>query len=394
MRRSQPSCAIHGELEHVTGLSLSSGAGHPPLAAGRSDCRCAGPWRLGHGQDSEQRSHEDRGVAQSYDWRRLDPAADARPSHCAHADHASSGGLNRELVAGPLGLDLASNALSRGAGLGRKRPGHGAADRLADDRVRQRWRPAGRFLGLPDPDRPLPVFAAAGGVHRTPRRGRALPYADPEGRLVAANGLWPARFGADQPRPRRHQAALRGDPMNYLLPAQASAQLLSLIVFGAIARWYAVPWLKRRPRADALIALLWVHVFRYVALQVFSAQRDGFPISDGGAMEIVVGDVAGAFMAFVTIALVRRGMRLAIPLAWLLVAETTYDTVSNIHGGVREHLMGAASGVTWFVLVFFVPMVVISVALLVWQLYSRRSEAIDSAAGDGAKAYEAKAHAT
>ena len=179
--------------------------------------------------------------------------------------------------------------------------------------------------------------------------------------------------------------------MSYLLPAQASAQLLSLIVLGAIARWYAIPWLKRRPRADALIALLWVHVFRYVALQVFSAQRDGFPISDGAAMEIVVGDVAGAIMAFVTIALLRRGMRLAIPLAWLLVAETAYDTVSNIHFGVREHLMGAASGVTWFVLVFFVPMVVISVVLLDWQLYSRRSEAIDSATGDVADAHEASA---
>ena len=182
--------------------------------------------------------------------------------------------------------------------------------------------------------------------------------------------------------------------MNYLLPAQASAQLLSLIVFGAIARWYAVPWLKRRPRGDALIALLWVHVFRYVALQVFSAQRDGFPISDGAAMEIVVGDVAGAIMAFVTIALLRRGMRLAIPLAWLLVAETAYDTVSNIHGGVREHLMGAASGVTWFVLVFFVPMVVISVVLLAWQLYSRRSEPIDSTAGDVTGAYAASAPRT
>ena len=176
--------------------------------------------------------------------------------------------------------------------------------------------------------------------------------------------------------------------MNYLLPAQASAQLLSLIVFGAIARWYAVPWLKRRQRGDALIALLWVHVFRYVALQVFSAQRDGFPISDGGAMEIVVGDVAGAFMAFVTIALVRRGMRLAIPLAWLLVAETTYDTVSNIHGGVREHLMGAASGVTWFVVVFFVPMVVVSTVLLAWQLYARRGEPLDAAAGRGLRSHE------
>ena len=165
--------------------------------------------------------------------------------------------------------------------------------------------------------------------------------------------------------------------MNYLLPAQASAQLLSLVVFSAIAQWYVSPWLKSRPRADALIALLWVHVFRYVALQVFSAQQTGFPISDGGAMEIVVGDVAGAVIAFVTIALLRHRVRFAVPLAWLLVAETAYDTVSNIQGGVHEHLMGAASGVTWLVLIFFVPIVVVSAVLIAWQLYSRRGEALD-----------------
>jgi hypothetical protein len=145
--------------------------------------------------------------------------------------------------------------------------------------------------------------------------------------------------------------------MNYLMPAQASAQLLSLIVFGAIARWYVVPWLNSHARADALIALLWVHVFRYIALQVFSARRDGFPISDSGAMEIVIGDVGGAIMALVTIALLRHRSRLAIPLAWLLAAETAYDTFSNIRGGVREHLMGSAGGVTWLILSFFVPMV-------------------------------------
>jgi hypothetical protein len=164
--------------------------------------------------------------------------------------------------------------------------------------------------------------------------------------------------------------------MNYLMPAQASAQLLSLVVFGAIARWYVVPWLKTRGRADALIALLWVHVFRYVALQVFSAQRDGFPISDAGAMEIVAGDLGGAITAFTAIALLRHRARLAIPLTWLLVAETIYDTVSNIRGGVREHLMGAASGVTWLVLIFFVPMVVVTLVLLISQLYSRRGEAL------------------
>jgi hypothetical protein len=166
--------------------------------------------------------------------------------------------------------------------------------------------------------------------------------------------------------------------MNFLMPSQAGAQLLSLIVFGSIARWHVVPWLNSQPRADALIALLWVHVFRYVALQVFSAQHDGFPISDHGAMEIVVGDVAGAFMAYFAIVLLRNKVRLALPLTWLLAVETIYDTVSNIRGGVSDHLMGAASGLTWLILVFFVPMVVVSLLLLLWQLYARRIEAIDS----------------
>jgi hypothetical protein len=165
--------------------------------------------------------------------------------------------------------------------------------------------------------------------------------------------------------------------MIFMQPAQAGAQLLSLIVFGTMATWYVAPWLKSRTRAEALIALLWVHVFRYVALQVFSAQRGGFPISDGGAMEIVVGDVAGAAIAFVAIVLLRYRVRLAIPLAWLLVAETGFDTVSNIRGGIHENLLGAASGVTWMVLTYFVPLVVLSSVLLIWQLYSRRGEALD-----------------
>lgn len=164
--------------------------------------------------------------------------------------------------------------------------------------------------------------------------------------------------------------------MNYLTPAQASAQFLSLFVYAAIAAWYVAPWLKSRSRADALIALLWVHVFRYVALEVFSAQHTGFPISDRGAMDIVIGDVAGAVIAFATIALLRYRVRFAIPLAWLLVAETAYDTVTNIHGGIQEHLMGAASGTTWRTLVFFVPMVVVSTVLIAWQLYARRRETL------------------
>jgi hypothetical protein len=164
--------------------------------------------------------------------------------------------------------------------------------------------------------------------------------------------------------------------MNHLVPAQAGAQLITLLVFIAVARWYVAPWLSRRERAEALIALLWVHVFRYVALQIFAAQREGFPISMHGALEIVIGDVGGAIIAFAAIVLLRRKAFAGVVLCWLLVAETATDTVLNIRGGVEEHLMGAANGVTWMILVFFVPAIVVSVGLLVWQLVSRRHEVL------------------
>jgi hypothetical protein len=164
--------------------------------------------------------------------------------------------------------------------------------------------------------------------------------------------------------------------MNHLVPAQAGAQLITLLIFIALARWYVAPWLGTLKRAEALIALLWVHVFRYVALQVFVAQRDGFPISTGGAMEIVIGDLGGAIIAFTAIVLLRQRAFAGVVLCWILFTETVVDTFLNIRGGIEEHLMGAASGVTWMILVFFVPAVVVSVGLLAWQLVSRRQEAL------------------
>src|SRR5215467_1482248 len=115
--------------------------------------------------------------------------------------------------------------------------------------------------------------------------------------------------------------------MSYLVPAQAGAQFISLSVYALLARWYVVPWLDARNRADALIVLLWVHVFRYVALMTFSAQRDGFPISDDGLFEIVIGDVAGAAIALAAIIALRYRARFGIVLAWLLAAETIFDTI-------------------------------------------------------------------
>ena len=159
--------------------------------------------------------------------------------------------------------------------------------------------------------------------------------------------------------------------------ALAAAQALSMVVLLIIARWYLVPWLKTQGRADALTPLLWLHAFRYVALQSFSAQMAGFPISNSARDEILFGDITGAALAVAALIALRYKARISIPLVWVLAAETMTDTVINVHSGMREHLFGLATGVTWLVVSFYVPAIMVSIGLLIWQLYSRRGEALE-----------------
>ena len=167
--------------------------------------------------------------------------------------------------------------------------------------------------------------------------------------------------------------------MSYIVPAQLAAQLISLFVFSTIAVWYVAPRLGAMARAEALMPLLWIHVFRYLALQAFRAQADGFPISDVHLMGLVIGDLAGMAIALAALYALRFRARLGVWLAWLLVAEFIYDTVANVHAGAQEHLFGQSRGVSWLVVGVYVPMLIVAAAMLVWQLYSRRHEALGRA---------------
>ena len=66
----------------------------------------------------------------------------------------------------------------------------------------------------------------------------------------------------------------------------------SFAIFGLATAWYAVPWLRLRPFEQALVPLLWIHAFRYVALQLISAQQFGLAASDTAVKEIAYGDRA------------------------------------------------------------------------------------------------------
>jgi hypothetical protein len=150
------------------------------------------------------------------------------------------------------------------------------------------------------------------------------------------------------------------------------ANALSFAVCALIAAWYVAPWLRARPRAAALTALLWVHAFRHIALQIFSAQRAGFAVPDQIRDQIAYGDVLGMMLAVLAIVAVRLRWRAAIPITWVFVGETIADLANSLIGGVRQDLLASAYAVTWMIVTFYVPVLWTTLALIVWQLVTRR----------------------
>lgn len=152
------------------------------------------------------------------------------------------------------------------------------------------------------------------------------------------------------------------------------AQSLNLIAFMAIAVWFVVPWLRKISRVDALMALASVHLGRTLCLQIYSSQDAGMKIADASRDHVVVGDLAGWALALIILFCLRYRPSFAIPLIWVLVAETLLDIGSATVDGIRDNAMGSLNGTTWLIVGVYVPLMLVALALTVWQLLARRSE--------------------
>ena len=157
------------------------------------------------------------------------------------------------------------------------------------------------------------------------------------------------------------------------------ATALNFAIFTLVAIWYVAPWLGTQQLAAALTPLVWVQVFRDVALQIFSAQHFGFLVSAPTRDMIAYGDVAGTVLALISLVALRYRARIATFLVWILVLETVADLLYGTIAGLHEQLYDKAFGVTWLILAFYVPALWVSLGLIVWQLFSRRGEKLSLA---------------
>ncbi|MEO2017598.1 MAG: hypothetical protein ABGZ53_24860 [Fuerstiella sp.] len=132
--------------------------------------------------------------------------------------------------------------------------------------------------------------------------------------------------------------------------------VLSLTVFGLIAKWYVVPWLSEKPLHLALTVLIFPHALRHVGLVFLVPGLVGESLPSYFAWTAAYGDFVAGLLALISLVALRHGWGLALPLVWLFNIVGTVDLVHALsHADAVPHL-----GATWYIPTFFVPLLLVT----------------------------------
>jgi hypothetical protein len=160
--------------------------------------------------------------------------------------------------------------------------------------------------------------------------------------------------------------------MNALLIIGAQS-LLSFIAFGLIARWHLVPWLSRFALEERLIALTWLHVFRYVALTGFLPGQVSPDVPSGALNAVIYGDTISAVLALVSVVMLRMRAPGAIAMAWIFNVVGLLDWAQSQAHGISAQAFAYPTGASAMVYAFYVPLLVVThVVMFYWLITDRR----------------------
>ena len=127
--------------------------------------------------------------------------------------------------------------------------------------------------------------------------------------------------------------------------------LLTLLVYGVIARWYLVPWLRGKQLHVALSILIAPHALRHLGLAFLVPGLTSETIPAGFANAAAYGDFVSGMLAILTLVALRYRWRLAIPIAWVLSVVGITDLIYALsHASAISHL-----GTAWLIPTFVVP---------------------------------------
>ena len=143
---------------------------------------------------------------------------------------------------------------------------------------------------------------------------------------------------------------------------------MSLLSYALIARWHVGPALAHRSREEALVPLLWVHVFRYLPLSLYAVGQVDPNMPRDVAAAIGFGDFVSAIFALIALIAVKLRAPGRIALVWLFSIVSIADLVYATWKAVGARLFAISLGWNWYILNFYVPMLVVTQVMILYRL--------------------------
>ncbi len=143
--------------------------------------------------------------------------------------------------------------------------------------------------------------------------------------------------------------------------------VLSLVVWGLIAKWLLAPWLEKKSPHDALFWLTLPHAFRYMGMVFLVPGVVARPLPDAFATPAGYGDLVTAVLALLALIALRTGWARALALVWLFNIVGTVDLLNALrHANVVPDF-----GAAWYIPTFFVPLLLVTHFLMFARLLRR-----------------------
>ncbi len=160
--------------------------------------------------------------------------------------------------------------------------------------------------------------------------------------------------------------------MNYLILAVQVT--VATVVYALIYRWYIAPRLAGLPLLAALQPLLLVQAFRFTGLTLAVAGQVDPAVSSDLLLQAGLGDMLTALLALLALVLARKGAAATVPVAWVVAVVGLLDFVNVARIVAETNLISYDIDAMWLALIWYVPLVLISLLAMVGLLLGRRPD--------------------
>lgn len=147
--------------------------------------------------------------------------------------------------------------------------------------------------------------------------------------------------------------------------------VLSLLVFGLLAKWYVLPWLAQYATRQALVPLLIPHTLRHLGMAFLVPGLVVQALPNGFAYAAAYGDLISGLLALLALVALRAHWSLALGVVWVFNIVGTVE----LFNALRQAEVVPNLGTTWYIPTFVVPIFLVTHGMIFVRLlqeYRRR----------------------